>query len=120
MDSFSGLVIVLIIIFFIWALVKTQESADKEKNKIQIEKDEEIEKIRKATGYDEDQEKLDDYQKSLLKSLRNRGLKPTKKLLEGGEVTKQFYKKHDFRELDYVRQEIRYYRNEILKKKKNK
>ena len=39
MDSFSGLVIVLIIIFFIWALVKTQESDDKEKNKIQTEKD---------------------------------------------------------------------------------
>ena len=97
------------------------EKDEAEKNKIEGEKNDEIRRIRKVTGYSEDHEKLEEYQKSLSLSLRTRGLKPTKKLLNGGEVTKQFYNKYGFRELDYVRQQIRYYRKEIIqKKKKNK
>ena len=115
MEVFLG----IFLIFIFWLIVKTHESGQAEKNKIEAEKNDEIRRIRKATGYSEDHEKLEEYQKSLRQSLRNRGLKPTKKLLNGEEVTKQFYKKYDFRELDYVRQQIRNYRKRI-KEAKNK
>jgi hypothetical protein len=114
MEVFLG----IFLIFIFWLIVKTHESGQAEKNKIEGEKNDEIRRIRKVTGYSDDHEKLEEYQKSLRLSLRTRGLKPTKKLLNGGEVTKQFYKKYGFGELDYVRQEIRYYRNKILKKNK--
>jgi hypothetical protein len=117
MEVFLG----IFLIFIFWLIVKTHESGQAERNKIEGEKNDEIRRIRKVTGYSEDHEKLEEYQKSLSLSLRTRGLKPTKKLLNGGEVTKQFYNKYGFRELDYVRQQIRYYRKEIIqKKKKNK
>ena len=110
----------IFLIFIFWLIVKTHESGQAEKNKIESEKNDEIRRIRKASGYSEDHEKLEEHQKSLRQSLRNRGLKPTKKLLNGEEVTKQFYKKYDFRELDYVRQQIRYYRKQIIQKKNDK